>query len=982
MRPLSLLPLALCLSCQPTTPVALEPSEPATVGEVGYGVTARSLFTGETCPTERYEALRSERDAVIGAIDHTVTPEAFDALPGLAVDLVEPLVLDQTLPAATELVAELLARLVDDRTDPRREALQALLSLSEAGVEPRHLVALAHAIVDDPEVDGTLAALVDLADDPDGVSSTLETALGLISRLLEDLDTVRTCTDAEVELLTQELLSTAGVGPDDGRAASYAALIDERGVPRVRADAGGLLPAPFVDLDGDGLVDVDADGRPVDGRGGVIELWPFMGTGARDGWGRPLADEDRLVFRYVDVEATALGHLADLGRDAVADRTHRHLSSAVADLLGEPEGCTTSPHCRRYAPDDHPVADLAWLLLGALEDPLVRAGLERGAFAVCTDGGDLDDLVDAALLATGRLFALTEPVVEQEVDLGSLLDFLEALLPNLESLMTINGASGLAPAHRMLDGLDRLDPTIIDAFGYGMEYAEIASPGQCNGLPPLLGQSVRVDFSRPAAGNESTVERIVQLIKDVDRCYPALPVRATATAVTGVPWADGDSMAWFIMAWMGSTESRTVCQLASSVDSLEFLLSPALSLAGGCPDYVDAADLLVLDDMANSGALDIYGVLANELGKDPGGIELIVALFSALADDARLGDDSKMRLLEPILIGAIQTPSSPSDPTGLVQAGLNAGRALNVCDVDTLDAVVDMSVGLFKRRVITRRDGTTVTNTSWFRELLPVMRALVERSDRITEEDWEALTTWARSMLATARSTPRGDRLADPRLASTIGTVLDVLAGPVGHDGDLCYVGGAQTLVDRFLTGENLPALVRLNERAEASPVGEALEDLIVRLLTVEEGSGRGALLALGGRAVQPTWGETDAGPLLDYVQQITNPYAVDQAPLIEALGAVLAADEGAVLRQLLARATDQGETGAERAPIEVLGSAASDVLELEAASECLPGDLTVDLEEAEEVIDAVVDFLRDETEGLGFVYTWIRRRAAALAGE
>ncbi len=117
---------------------------------------------------------------------------------------------------------------------------------------------------------------------------------------------------------------------------------------------------------------------------------------------------------------------------------------------------------------------------------------------------------------------------------------------------------------------------------------------------------------------------------------------------------------------------------ASSISSLRSILSPALSFAGGCPDFVEAEDLIVLDDLANSGALDIYGVLASELRDHPNGIEQFIAFFSTLADDVRTGNSSVFRMIEPTLIGAIQTDSSPTDATGLRgRRRLPGGRGLH-----------------------------------------------------------------------------------------------------------------------------------------------------------------------------------------------------------------------------------------------------------------------------------------------------------------
>lgn len=980
---LSPLLLTALLSCQPTTPTPLDAPGDHTFGEVTYGVVATGVVDGETCPDARYTVLVNGRESLIDAIDTTVTDEAFHALPGLVGDLAEPLVLDGTLPASTELIADLLAMLIDDETDPDRDVLTTLLDLKNVGIEPRLLLAVVHRLFDEEATTDVIPALVELAQHDDGLTTTWETTLGLLSRLIIDLDTVPTCTDAEWDFFTDQILGSDGIGPDDGRRPAHSVLVDERGVPRVRDDASGSPISPFVDADGDGLVDVDADFYPVDAAGDRIDLSPFTGVGTRDTWGRPITEDEEFYFRYRDVEGTSVGHIADILRDALEQGIHENLGGALSDMLGEPVECAASPDCRYYPPEATPFADLAYLAIGAMEDPAVRAAALRGTSVACGNGDDLTDLVDVALLAAGRLMAQTEPEVDVEVDMGALLEFVDTLQPNLEALFA-PGTGGRSHASRLLDALDRLDPQTIDQFGYGLAYAEISSPGECDGAEPSGGGSRRVDYTVgrdvPSTGiNRSAAERLVALIRDVDACYPSSFVTGGASLITGVPWGEYESMAVFIMRWLGSTEASTVCNLASSVDSLEFLLGPAIGAAGGCPAYVDVNEFQALDDMANSGALDIYGVISSELMHDPTGIPSIIALFGALADNAEEGDASVFRQLEPWIVGGIETPTSATDPMGLVQAGLMAGRDLSICDRDTLETVVDIVSAMTTRRTITRRDGSTRTNTTWLREIFPLVQELLPYAERISDEDWDALTGFATDLLATPRSTPAGDRLADPRLASTVRMALDLIAGRDDLPADRCLIGGMQELTNRFLTGENLPAFVRLVDKLQSSDAGTEVEDLMIRFLTPGDETARAATLALLGRLIQPKPGEVDLGPLLDFASTAINPYRADQTPLLDALDALLAADEDDVLRKLIARATDQGPTDAEVSPIETVTTIGSDVLALDDEGQCQPSPIELALEDTESFIESTVDFLRDDTGGMGFLYTWIRRRAAAL---
>jgi len=90
----------------------------------------------------------------------------------------------------------------------------------------------------------------------------------------------------------------------------YIALRDRRGFAMPVMN-GVSLPAPFVDKNGDGLADVDAFGRFVDGSGLPLAIdppfaIPGVTSGPVDAFGRPEAG----IYQYIDTSRTAAGAIA------------------------------------------------------------------------------------------------------------------------------------------------------------------------------------------------------------------------------------------------------------------------------------------------------------------------------------------------------------------------------------------------------------------------------------------------------------------------------------------------------------------------------------------------------------------------------------------------------------------------------------------------------------------------------------------------
>src|SRR5262249_51181833 len=160
------------------------------------------------------------------------------------------------------------------------------------------------ALLAESDLPARVHALRLLAEENDGVDNVLSDVLGVV--LAPDDGSSTSCAGVSLDDVQGTVLRSQGFVDDPAYALgapSWMVRPDAHGNPRVLVDGTtGALAAPFVDRDGDGAADVDADGHPVDASGNVIDL-PFLGqSGRRDPLGRALNDHGGLLYEYYDVK--------------------------------------------------------------------------------------------------------------------------------------------------------------------------------------------------------------------------------------------------------------------------------------------------------------------------------------------------------------------------------------------------------------------------------------------------------------------------------------------------------------------------------------------------------------------------------------------------------------------------------------------------------------------------------------------------------
>ena len=186
------------------------------------------------------------------------------------------------------------------------------------------------------------------------------------------------------------------------------------------------LPAPFVDMNGDGLADIDSLGRFVTSDGSTPPtplLVPGAAVSMRDTFGRPVDGSGNLIYQYIDTAHTfAAQSMVDLTPLLNPDptQTHETLMDALAGaqvLYGTRDGSPKST--RTYPPDPDAVAN--WNLTHP-NGPAPPAGLANQPVVVNynafqTASSPILDLV----YALGQM--LGDPTIDDTLNLSkSLLD--------------------------------------------------------------------------------------------------------------------------------------------------------------------------------------------------------------------------------------------------------------------------------------------------------------------------------------------------------------------------------------------------------------------------------------------------------------------------------------------------------------------------------------------------------------------------------
>ena len=484
------------------------------------GDTYRSFCrNGTAMPQNAYASVRAldgERPDLIAALDDGFPEEDLDPLQRLlARNAFLSLYDDGTAETVAEKLAELFTLMAEDTA-----AAGALARLDgRFGYRPSvPAIGLLRPVARFDKLDELLDS-VPAALGPGGAAHEEFLRLQLaVSRELVDVkpvagpaDPQRTLNLAVDFLLTESTLFPAEQPRNLTRR-------DFRGLSVVEKD-GASFPAPFVDMNADGLADADAQGRFVDAAGRPVTapapfVVPWLPETAprRDAAGRALTSAGRPIYRTVDVDRTLLAALARDARELFSPTrgTALDLLRSSASLLGRRvtvrktyTGGATLEY-RGFEPAGSALLDMAHAYLQLLAEPDVDDSLALTRTLIVDHEPTAARLLEA-LLATADL---GKQFPEAQLAPGSAL--YDDLIPVVNRILAVPGLT-----EDILRALE--DPAMR---GLGKRFRDLMTYKDSIDFDPDTQQVVGsmhtpVDRSQPDSGfNRSLLQRILHMLND------------------------------------------------------------------------------------------------------------------------------------------------------------------------------------------------------------------------------------------------------------------------------------------------------------------------------------------------------------------------------------------------------------------------------------------------------------------------------------
>lgn len=965
-----------------------------TLGGLVYEILHSNLERADTCGTEYADTLENDKERFVTSFDHAISEDVVDTLPELLGGTLLPVVDSGELPAMTDALAQAMALLVDDEIDPDRRAMSSALEIAQtrSTLERSHVFEVVRRLLADPNLEDRIHSLAAIAQARDGDGNLLGTVLEILGRNLEEPFETE-CEGVVVDDLTDTLLATDPYAPDASMGApAWAVRADENGNPRVAA-RGGALPAPFVDADGDLVADIDALGRPVDAAGAPIDLPAFGEGDGFDDEGRALGADGELLYAYVDVKQTTLSHVLQLLRAALDADVHRDLVDVAESVLGSPVACADgTPGCYEYPSDDHPLADLAFLIFEIAGDERARTLIEALAVLLEED----PELAEDVLVALGNVIEAFEGSSLSLTD-RELLETAEGLVPLLADVFELPASGGASTPRLLLDVVADLGDNARDfpeELGLIIDYHELHKDAACSAEMPDLSRSVPTDYDRPrfymSAGmsvdNRSALEQVIELL-DVADCGD-------------VPFSGDRSVAYVLLDLLADRNPSTVCGLIDAflgvIDvfggASDFVVSGALDLIGCNGDAV-VGELRSLDALAQSGALDFLIPVARVF-KAQGQLELLIDILQFVAADFRLDEDSDpgtqsvVRRALPSISAAIE--AGVGDP---ILDFVDILLTLETADGEPLaDALIDAIAFLIDD------DGTIQTrqgpaDTSYVLALLQPLKETVGRlrTGRATPA-FDRLVDHLGGYLTDTRMEGGREVLADQNLIPLATVLSDTAreATTLRPAAWQCYVGEAQSGVDDLLVGQDFAAVVRLVGTLERHPEGEEVEDWLSSMLDPSATDGLyGPMLqvgagVLGTDTTRPDGTDIDVQPLVSWLGRVARQRSDDGADLVGIVDRMLMADEDGAMLAIGRNFVNPGPLESGESPAETFFEIFDSVTNVSEPMMCtVDGDLRYSVGEADETVTGMVDFMESDT-GLGAIYELIglRRDGPATVAE
>jgi len=919
------------------------------IGEIAYEVLHHNYTT--TGETAKAQALENRKADFVGSINQILPSEVGQDLFPTLLDLL-PLVDDGTVEGAVADVDAILVDLMNDQA--ALEGLVALLSSTgDAGAvsDRRTTYLLVNRLLAYPKLDDLARAIFALVQENDGVDDqgnpngerNLFAALqGLLSRRLlsyQPSPTAGQNLQSSLQGLSGALLADDPLNayPDLG-APAWAVRLDVHGNPKVVADAAtGQLPAPFVDVDGDGAADVDAEGRPVDAAGTPIEIPAFGSEGSRDSFGRALGPGGGHYYDYFDAKRTLLSELLLfagelLERDVPSKGVL--LLDAISDRVPHDNGTPSDPSddYETLSPDS-PLLDLTHAQFEVVRQTPLPELLRGLAEVIKNDPQKFAAIVDKLLVALKQASqaAATAPAP------GANQALIDDLLPLLEDTLRPRGRNGQSAMRALLQAFNqeqRRLQTLPQSFAKMMKFHDFR-----NQIPA-------------DANNKSVMQRLLEMMQRADRCDAPLA---------------GNMAEFYLDAMAGN---QRILGINISIGTIHRLLDVSFLRRLLCSG-IRADDVRALKDFNDTGALDAMKPLA-KVFSDRGETTLLKDIMLGLGDHY----DAAMRPTEPMVVAILES-GAVEDVFEVIDAMTQVpvpGTNDVVADVlaDTMQAMVDTS------RTVTDRRGNQVR--SLLQLVLEPMDRLKQTAqqrnagpvfDSLVHDVGEVLLATYTDDMGTADPADDVERWKWDGLKAQLGRTLEFAAATIPTDqaGRDQWADDMQHSMEVLLTGRDTVLIMDVLATIAASPHKQEINDGIANLFTPQPNAQEdvfGAILTLLAESVakKPQRAPSSIDPqalgnVMAFLGRQLDPSLNRFSGIGRLALRLIGADDGLLLLRILRNTFDMGPNGAEEPPIAVLQSVFADI----GAAGGQSGPLTADSLKA--TLRSVHEFINDAEKGL-----------------
>lgn len=926
---------------------AASAAQHTTLGELAYAILRANLARSADNPQGKVAALDARKDDFVAAVDTIVPPDVTAGL-GATVQDVRALVLDGTLPRLTEGLAGVLELLANDPADPQQHALRALVTLAGSrppvdGATARRLLGRLFAY---PDLERLLQAIGRIAAAHDGLDAAgrpsaterdlITDGLAALSAVLRDLERPSGAAaqpSAAAAGLVDTLLRPIQLrGGQQVGAPAWVVRLDRHGNPQVGRDAAGRLYAPFVDRDGDGAADVDADGVPIDAQGRPIDRPPFGRGPGYDAEGRALADGGQLLYVYVDAKRTPLGQLLAMQGELLAASDPFALVRALDALA--PRERRLDPQTGRpyevYAAG-HPLHDLLWAVLELFRYRDAPKVLQSLAALIRHDEAKAERLL--VKLAQVVRIVRSMPAAPGAGQGGPSL--LDDLVPLLDRAFE-QGRGGQSAARLLLDAFSR-------------------EQRRLRNLPLGFARMLRYhDYDRrlPAGpGQPSIMERLLDMMAEADQCDV---------------WPFGNLAEFYLDAMAGN---KRILWFTISAETINLLMDISVLRSLLC-SQISEHNVRALGGFARSGALDAMKPIAKAFS-DAGQTATLKRILLALQPNYAV----RMRPHEPALAqvlesGLLEVLFEILDDMNTVRVP-GTGEPVAGAVADFLAALVDDDRGVRDRR------GLPVTSLVHL-----VLEPLERMGERVRaaglSAELQAATNALLDVALATVSDGRGGELMRhhglvPLAAALLARAADALSVlPWSRNADITR--WQQRLAELF-GGRELPVLIDVLLAVDASPDKPVVRSALVNLLTPNLAVRHdvyGALLEVTGALIQTRTDPTALVDLLRFAGRALDPARGWSPDIVRGLLRLLDGQNGSVLVGIVRRALDQGPNGDLRAPLDVI----LEIFEqIEAQGTAPVQPLTVDSLRAQ--LLELVELLRDPEHGLAHIWNSMRAQAS-----